>query len=76
MNLYQKILAATIPYFGDPVLADQFLSRQCEAYLTLNPSDLGPDDLWNLAYWAMVSASKIIGKHRAEALSNAIRNVE
>ncbi len=72
MNLYQTILELITPFFASPVGAEQFLARQCEYHLKVEPAKLGPHDLVNLAKWAMVSGGLLIGKEKAEAMSDKI----
>ncbi len=72
MNLYQTILEMITPFFASPIAAEQFLIRQCEFHLKIEPPKLGPHDLVNLSKWAMVSGGLLIGKEKAEVMSEKI----
>ena len=72
MNLYQTILESITPFFASQVAAEQFLLRQCEFHLKVEPQKLGAHDLVNLSKWAMVSGGLLIGKDKAEAMSEKI----
>ncbi len=72
MNLYQSILELITPFFASKVAAEQFLLRQCEFHLKIDPQKLGPHDLVNLAKWAMVSGGLLVGKQKAEEMSEKI----
>jgi hypothetical protein len=75
MNLYQQIISLCTPYFGDVAKAEQFLTRQCRAHLNREPQDLQMNDLWNLAHWTMISGGLVLGKAKAEELSDKIRDL-
>lgn len=72
MNLYQTILELITPFFASTIAAEQFLIRQCEFHLKVEPQKLGVHDLVNLSKWAMVSGGLLIGKDRAEVMSEKI----
>ncbi|MBI5033767.1 MAG: hypothetical protein HZB51_24885 [Chloroflexi bacterium] len=72
MNLYQTVLESITPFFASQVAAEQFLLRQCEFHLKIDPQRLGAHDLVNLSKWAMVSGGLLIGKEKAEAMSEKI----
>jgi hypothetical protein len=74
MSTYSQVLQLISPYFGNSNAADNFLSRQCKYHLNREPAELGPHDLWELAKWAMVSGGLLIGKDKAEELSDKIRD--
>ncbi len=75
MTVFHQVLELTTPYFENSTKAEQFLARQCKAHLNREPQDLGTNDLWNLANWAMVSGGLMIGKDKAVELSDKIRNL-
>ncbi len=72
MSLYQTIFDLITPYFHSPIAAEQFLVRQCQFHLNIEPANLGPHDLVNLAKWATVSGGLQIGKPKAEEMSEKI----
>ena len=72
MNLYQIVLESITPFFASQIAAEQFLLRQCEFHLKIDPQKLGAHDLVTLAKWAMVSGGLLIGKEKAEAMSEKI----
>jgi len=72
MSLYQMVLEMIAPFFASQVAAEQFLLRQCEFHLKVEPQKLGVHDLVNLSKWAMVSGGLLIGKDKAEAMSEKI----
>ncbi len=72
MNLYQMVLESITPFFASPVAAEQFLLRQCEFHLKVEPQKLGVHDLVNLSKWAMVLGGLLIGKEKAEVMSEKI----
>ena len=72
MSVYEKVLEVVKPYFNTPVAAEIFLTRQCESHLQRKPAELAMHDLVNLAKWAMVSGGLLIGKVKAEEMSDKI----
>ncbi len=72
MNLYQTILELITPFFASRLAAEQFLIRQCEFHLQVEPTKLGAHDLVNLSKWAMISGGLLIGKEKAEVMSGKI----
>ncbi len=74
-TLFQQVLEMCIPYFQSQVQAELFLARQCQFHLNCEPKDLAPNHLWNLANWVMTSGALLIGKAKAEELSDKIRDI-
>jgi hypothetical protein len=72
MNVYQNALEVITPYFNTVNAAEIFLTRQCESHLQRKAVDLGMHDLVTLAKWAMVSGGLLIGKEKAEEMSEKI----
>jgi hypothetical protein len=75
VSLYHQVLELTTPYFDTPAGAEVFLARQCKQHLNREPDQLGPHDLWELAKWTLVSAGLLIGKEKAERLSDQIKSL-
>ncbi len=72
MNTYQKVLELISGYFANVNAADVFLTRQCKFHLSKEPAQVTMNDLWNLAHWTMVSGALLLGKGKAEEMSDKI----
>jgi hypothetical protein len=73
MQLYERVLQEIQPYLG--AQSEQFLLRQCEGHLRVNPRDLAAKHLMRLSYWVMISASLIIPMAKAQELEKKILNL-
>lgn len=74
-TLFNQVLELSVPYFQSRTQAEVFLVRQCQYHLNCEPKDLAPNHLWNLANWVMTSGTLLIGKAKAEELSDKIREI-
>jgi hypothetical protein len=70
MLLYERAIEEIRPYLG--AQSEQFLQRQCEGHLRINPRDLAPKHLMRLSYWVMISASLIIPQDKAQEMEKKI----
>lgn len=69
-TMYERVLEEIRPFLG--AQAEQFLLRQCEGHLRIQPTDLAVKHLPRLSYWVMISASLIIPQEKAELLEKKI----
>lgn len=74
MSLYEKVLKETRPFLGDQT--DQFVRRQCEGHLRVEPTKLTKAHLQRLSFWIMMSSSLIISRDQAEILEKRIIALE
>jgi hypothetical protein len=72
-SMFDQVLDICLSYFQSRTQAELFLQRQCRYHLDCEPRELEPKHLWNLANWVMTSGTLLIGKEKAEELSDKIR---
>lgn len=70
MTLYEKVLKETRPFLGEQT--EQFVRRQCEGHLRIEPTMLTKANLPRLSFWIMMSSSLIISQDQAEILEKRI----
>ena len=70
MTLYERVLMVARPFLAGQT--ELFMQRQCHLHLGIPAESISIEHLPKLSWWARVSASIVLSKEDAEALSQKI----
>lgn len=72
-TMYQNSLEICQKYLGEG--AKQFLDRQIKSHLNKPLEEVKPEDKTELAKWFKISGTLLIGKEKAQKMSNDLISV-
>lgn len=70
MSLYQDITTLTKPYLGPA--AEQFIAKQCQTYLNIDPASLTKAHLKDLAMWVDTAGRRFMEGAKCQELAAKI----
>jgi hypothetical protein len=70
MTVYQEVTNLSKPYLGPA--AEQFISKQCQSFLKIDPQSLAKQHLKDLAKWVEVGATRFMDENKAKELAGKI----
>jgi hypothetical protein len=70
MSVYQDVTTLSKSYLGPA--AEQFIARQCQSYLKIEPQSLTKQHLAELAKWVEVGGTRFMDEAKSKELAAKI----